>query len=412
MNRLKKFRHTLSLALLTLLFISIQVNADVITQWNIKARNIVVTAKLNTPVANRALAIVHTAVYEAVNAITKLYPATEFKTTVADKVSIEAAVAAVNYETLSALVPIQQKAIDKAYYAVLKKIPDGTNKEAGIKIGKQAAVFILSKRLNDSSDVKERYRPHTTAGKYVPTVIPAVPHWPSRKPWMMSTPEQFRPVPPPALKSKEWAKDFNEVKMIGEKNSKHRSNEQTKIAKFWQATLPPIYHGVIHSVAKMSGRNITQNARLFATVTRAIDDAMIAVFEAKYHYGFWRPVTAIRNADIDKNNKTKRDASWMPYIPTPMHPEYPCAHCVLAGTVGAILKAEIGDSELPVLTTNSITANGAMRSWLSIDDFVQEVSNARIYDGVHYRTSTEVGTAMGIKIGELAIEKYLQPQKK
>jgi len=408
MNRIKKFQPIISLVLFASLFVCVQTKADVITQWNIKARDTVVAAKLNTAVSNRALAIVHTAVYEAVNAITKRYPSTEFKVVATNQASVDAAVAAANHKTLLALVPNQQKSIDQAYHAALGVILDGAHKDAGIKIGQEAAMFILAKRLNDNSNAVENYRPYTTAGKYVPTVIPAVPHWPNRKPWMMISPEQFRPVPPPALKSKTWARDFNEVKMIGAKNSTHRSSEQTKIAKFWQATLPPIYHGIIHSVANISGRNVTQNARLFATVTRAIDDAMIAVFEAKYYYGFWRPVTAIRNADMDNNSKTKRDASWMPFIPTPMHPEYPCAHCVVAGTVGTILKAEIGDGVQPLLTTNSTTANGAMRSWASIDDFVQEVSDARIYDGVHYRTSAEVGTEMGKKIGGLAIEKYLK----
>jgi hypothetical protein len=178
------------------------------------------------------------------------------------------------------------------------------------------------------------------------------------------------------------------------------------MARFWEATLPPIYHGVVHSIATQAGRTLTQNARLFAVVTQASDDALIAVFDAKYHYGFWRPITAIRNGDIDGNKHTDLDAGWTPYISTPMHPEYPCAHCVVAGAVGAILKAEVGSDPMPLLTTSSVTANGATRSWSSVDDFVQEVSNARIYDGVHYRTSTEVGSSMGIKIGKLAIEKH------
>jgi hypothetical protein len=141
-------------------------------------------------------------------------------------------------------------------------------------------------------------------------------------------------------------------------------------------------------------------------VTQATDDAMIAVFEAKYYFGFWRPITAIRNADIDGNDATVRDASWTPYIPTPMHPEYPCAHCVVASTVGAILKAEVGENPMPVLSTRSDTANNAMRSWPDIESFVQEVSEARIYDGVHYRSSTVVGNIMGEKIGELAVKTH------
>jgi hypothetical protein len=128
--------------------------------------------------------------------------------------------------------------------------------------------------------------------------------------------------------------------------------------------------------------------------------------DAKYQYSFWRPITAIRNGDTDGNEATDRSSSWMPFIDTPMHPEYPCAHCILAGSVGAVLKEEVGAGPLPTLTTTSVTANGAARSWTRIEDFVQEVANARIYDGVHFRTSTEVGTDMGRKIGALAAGKF------
>jgi hypothetical protein len=189
----------------------------------------------------------------------------------------------------------------------------------------------------------------------------------------------------------------------------HRTAEQTAMALFWQATLPPIYQGVVHSVADVPGREMTQNARLFAAVAQAADDALIAVFEAKYHYHFWRPITAIRNGDIDDNNATEREPSWTPLINTPMHPEYPCAHCIVSGAIGTVLQAEIGTGPVPTLTTTSSAANGTARSWTTTDDFMQEVAQARIYDGVHYRFSTEVGTAMGKQIGELAVAKYLRP---
>jgi hypothetical protein len=142
-----------------------------------------------------------------------------------------------------------------------------------------------------------------------------------------------------------------------------------------------------------------------------MDDAGIAILDAKYHYNFWRPVTAIRNGDTDGNEATERDPSWTPFIDTPMHPEYPCAHCIVAATVGTLLQAEIGTGPMPTLTTTSDTAPGAARSWTKIDDFMQEVANARIYDGVHYCTSTEVGTDMGKKIGKLVAAKYFQPLK-
>ncbi|TRY32990.1 vanadium-dependent haloperoxidase [Aliiglaciecola sp. M165] len=380
--------------------------ADVITDWNITARNIVVESKLYAPPANRVMAIVHTAVYKSVNSITQEFPKKNSALQANQEASVEAAVAAANYTSLIKLLPDQHLKIKEAYVTALELIPDGAAKESGISIGVIAAETVLAERSKDGSELAEVYRPHSAAGKYVPTVIPAVPQWPNRRPWLLSSASQFRPIPPPTLDSQEWAKDFNEVKEIGEAESTVRNQQQTEIAKFWEATSPAIYHGIVHSVAKQTGRTATQNARLFAIVTQAIDDAMIAVFEAKYYYAFWRPITAIRNADIDNNDATERDASWKSYIPTPMHPEYPCAHCVVAGTVGAILKAEVGENPMPLLTTRSDTANNAMRSWPDIESFVQEVSEARIYDGVHYRSSTVVGSLMGEKIGELAVRKH------
>jgi hypothetical protein len=411
MNRSKTLRQMALLAFVATLLVGRMAQADVVTDWNAKAGEIVVAAKLGTPPSNRALAIVQTAVYEATNAITKRYNADGPPLEAAPGASVEAAIAAANRATLAQLVPSQQVAIDAAYQAALAMITDGLSKTAGIAAGEKAAAATLASRADDGSATGETYRPHTTPGAYVPTVIPVYSQWPQRKPWLMTSPSQYRPDPPPALASELWERDYNEVKAIGGKGSTRRTADQTAIARFWESTMPTIYHGVVRSVAAVPGREVTQNARLFAAVTQGIDDAMIAIFDAKYHYNFWRPITAIRNGDIDGNDATEREASWVPLIDTPMHPEYPCAHCIVASTVGTVLQAEIGDGPTPVLTTTSDTAMGATRSWTKISDFVEEVSNARIYDGVHYRTSTEVGTAMGNKTGALAVAKYLRPLK-
>jgi hypothetical protein len=213
--------------------------------------------------------------------------------------------------------------------------------------------------------------------------------------------DQFRPGAPPKLTSETWARDYNEIKAIGSKNSTQRTAEQTAIAKFWEATAPAVYWPVARSVATVPGRDVTANARLLALAAMAMDDALIAVFDAKYTYNFWRPITAIRNGDADGNDATERDAGWTPFIDTPMHPEYPCAHCIVSASLGAVLEAELGGGPTPKLSSASATAGGAVRTWASIADFTREVSEARICDGVHYRNSAEVGTAMGKKIGEL-----------
>jgi hypothetical protein len=244
------------------------------------------------------------------------------------------------------------------------------------------------------------YRPHTTPGVYVPTVFPAVPHWGRRKPWVMTSGDQFRPAPPPSLSSDTWKRDLAEIKAVGGKSSAQRTPEQTAIAQFWEATLPVVYWPVARAVATAPGRDVSDNARLFALAAMAMDDGLIAVFDAKYTYNFWRPVTAIRNTEGGAG-----DPGWLPFIDTPMHPEYPCAHCIVSGAMGAVLAAEIGAGPTPRLSSASSTAGGAVRSWNSVGDFVAEVAVARIYDGVHYRNSTEVGSAMGKKVGELAVSK-------
>jgi hypothetical protein len=333
--------------------------ADAVSDWNIRAGNIIVESKMGTPPAIRVMAVVQTAVYDAVNAITRHYPAGQ--PGAAPGASMEAAVAAASRATLAKLIPAQQASIDTAYQSALAAIPDGPAKAAGVAAGEKAAAAVLAARANDAVAPTETYRPHTTPGAYVPTATPAAPQWQNRKPWLMTSAAQFRPGAPPALTSVAWAREYNEVKALGGKTSARRTAEQTEIARFWEYSLPPIYHGVVRSVAAAPGREVTQNARLFAAVTQAMDDGMIAVFEAKYHYNFWRPTTAIRNGDIDGNDATERDASWTPFIDVPMHPEYPSAHSILAGAVGAVLQAEIGAGPTPVIATTSPTAKGVTR---------------------------------------------------
>ena len=318
--------------------------------------------------------------------------------------------AAVASATLTAVLkvmpPAQQAAIEADYQAMLAAVPDGAAKAAGVALGEQAANAIVAMCADDGFTAADAYRPNAAPGVYVPTISPAVPHWGKRRPWVMTRGDQFRPGPPPALTSAIYARDYNEIKALGAKNSTARTADQTAIAKFWEATLPVVYWPIARSVASAPGREVTENARLLAVAAMAMDDALIAIFDAKYTYNLWRPVTAIRNGDLDGNDATERDAGWTPFIDTPMHPEYPCAHCVVSGSLAAVLRAEIGTGPTPTLRATSYTASGAERTWPSVDAFVQEVALARILDGVHYRNSTEVGTAMGTKVGELAVQSF------
>jgi hypothetical protein len=374
-------------------------HADVVTDANAKAAEIA-SRHPATPISVRMMAIVQVSVFEAVNAISGRYPAFRVKVAPAPGASVDAAVAAATRTALLKLMPAQRAAIEASYQAALKEVPDGPAKASGIATGEQAAAAVLAACADDGWMAANTYRPHATPGVYVPTVFPAVPHWGKRKAWVLASPDQFRPGPPPSLTSDTWKRDLAEIKALGGKTSSRRTPEQTAIAQFWEATAPAVYWPVARSVAAAPGRDAIENARLLAAAAMAMDDALIAVFDAKYTYNVWRPVTAIRNAEGDL-----RDPGWMPFIDTPMHPEYPCAHCIVSASLGAVLESEIGSGPTPKLSSSSSTAGGAVRTWNSVADFWQEVALARIYDGVHYRFSTEVGTAMGRKIGQLAARK-------
>jgi hypothetical protein len=255
--------------------------ADVVTDWNTRAGDIVAAGKLPPHPSYRAMASVQMAVYEAVNAITRRYPQGQLKP--ADsRASIDAAVAQANHTALSKLVPGQQAAIDSAHQAALSPIPDGPAKSAGLDVGRKAAIAVLAWRADDGATASESYRPLTSPGRYVPTVIPAAPQWPQRKTWVMASADQFRPGPPPSLTSERWARDFNEIKLIGARNSTQRSAEQSEIARFWEATGPATYFPLARSVANAPGRELTQNARLLAVAGVTMDDALTAVMDAKY----------------------------------------------------------------------------------------------------------------------------------
>ena len=398
------FTFRIALTAIALATAALHVRADVVTDWNIKTNEIIGEARIGTPPAVRIVAMVQTAVFDAASAAAKR------TTGAAQPDAIAAAVASANRVTMTKLMPTQEAAIQSAYTGALAAIADSPAKTAGIAAGEEAAQAVLAARLDDGAGAQEKYKPHTSPGMYVPTSLPAAPTWPQRKPWVMNSASQFRPAAPPALTSAAWARDLNEVKAMGGKTSTRRTPEQTEIARFWDYSLPAIYHGVLRSVALQPGRDVLRNARLYAAASQAMDESLIAVFDAKYHHGFWRPVTAIRNGDIDGNDATQRDAAWASLIEAPMHPEFPSGHSILASTLATVIKAELGADAMPELATSSPTGKGATRRWSSLDDFVREVSDARVWGGIHFRSATETGEAMGREIGGLAAARLSAPR--
>jgi len=214
---------------------------------------------------------------------------------------------------------------------------------------------------------------------------------------------QFRPDPPPALSSATWAQDYNEVRDLGRTNSARRTADQTEAARFWLFTDPGTYNPIALQLSTARKLGLVENARMLALLAIASADAHIAIFDGKYAYNFWRPITAIRN------DAAAPDAGWTPVRDTPMHPEYPCAHCVASTTAGEVLKAVFGAGEIPQVSLTSTTAPGVTRRFTRLDDYITEVSNARIWAGFHYRNSTRVGEQMGRSLAQYTVQNYLQP---
>lgn len=387
--------------------------ANVITDWDEKAL-VAVTPMASlggtSPyMAQRMMGIVHIAMFDAVNSIERRYRPCLVQLPAAPATSKEAAAAAAAAAVLATIDAKMASEMKVALATYLASIPDGGAKSDGVRLGEAVAARVLEARANDGSDGPDAYRPRTTPGVYVPTAITLSSMWPNMKPFAMASPSQFRPKPPISLASEEWATDYNELKDYGGQISAKRTPQQTETAKFWLVGPPVAYHPFVRQLVIAKQMSVVDAARLMALVAIGLNDAIIAVLDAKYHYDFWRPITAIRNGDIDGNPATDRDATWQPIAPTPMHPEYPCAHCIQSGSVAGVIKGVLGTLDIPEIAMTSPTAPGVIRRWTNMAAFTDEIASARIWAGFHYRFSTRVGTDMGYQIGEYVVNSVMQP---
>lgn len=380
--------------------------ANVISDWDAKA--VAFAAPGST--GEREMAMVHIAMFDAVNSIEQRYRPYLIQLSVPKTTSQEAAAATAAGTVLAGLPARRASADVKAALAnYLASIPDGQEKADGIKLGEAVAAKVLEARANDGAYAPDAYRPRTTAGVYVPTPITVGSTWPAMTPFALTKPSQFRPPPPIPLASPEWTSDYNELKDYGGKTSAKRSAQQTETARFWLMVGAPAYHPIPRQLVVAKQMSIIDSARFMSLFAVALTDSYIAVFDAKYHYEFWRPITAIRNGDIDDNPATERNATWQPIDNTPLHPEYPCAHCINSGAAVAVIESVLGSADIPEVSLTSSTAPGVIHRWTNLDVFADEVANARIWAGFHYRFSTRVGTDMGRRIGEYVVKSVMQP---
>src|SRR6266568_2234097 len=398
--RLRKGEATMNalrtaIAGLTLLFGATLVRADVITEWN-----------------RTATAIMNVAMSDAVNSVHGRYTRFIAQIPLASNASADAAASAAAKDMLLRLFPSQKARIEEFYAVTLKGIPDGAAKSTGIAVGEQIGAAVYADRSNDAINMPDSYRPITTPGVWIPTTPPLFPQYATAKPWGVKGADQFRPGPPPQLSSALYARDYNETRALGGMTSSKRTPQQSEAVRFWSAgTFARSWNEAASQLSGAKGFDLADNARLFALLTVGIADVTIADRDAKFHYNFWRPVTAIRNGDRDDNGATERDAGWLPSTPTPMSPEYPSGAAIIGGVAAAVLESVFGARSVPRFAITDIADSRVTREFDSIAKLAEEQREVRIWGGIHFRNSLEVGDAMGRKIAEQLVANYLKPAR-
>jgi VCPO second helical-bundle domain len=350
-------------------------------------------------------AYVGMAVYDAVTAIEGGYQPFVANLEAPAGASPQAAVVAAAHSVLLHYLPNQTQMLDDAYLASLATIPGGQARDDGVATGEKAAAAVIAARAGDGLRNYFTYTPPDPPipGVWIPTApIPAIGTDVSRmRPFVLASADQFRPNGPPPLGSKRWAQDYDEVKEIGSATSTTRTDEQTRVARFWAE--PPLQqgHNSLRKFVLDRGLDVLDAARFMAMASLVDADAQIACFDAKYHYLHWRPITAIRAGDTDGNDATVADPGWTPLLATPNHPEYPAAHvCITPARMRAIARF-LGTSEID-FTIPSLTGLGD-RHYQRVGDLENEIMNARIWGGIHFRSSVEDGRILGMKVADYVL---------
>jgi hypothetical protein len=382
-----------------------------VVDWSLIAQNAIVAVGKKFPgEAAVYMGIVHATIYDTVVAIEGGYRPFAITATAPANTSIDAAVATAAYRVLAGRFPDQQVDLSHVYFAYLERIPDGEAKTNGIEVGEEVGLGMLLRRSNDGLDRVVPYVQRSPGpGVYEPTA-PATPlgtRLPSVLPLALENASQFRPHGPPALRSREYARDFNEVKSLGRADSGVRSAEQTAVARFWTDHDVPQWNRNLLRLADAHRLTTIETARLLAMAHVAGGDAMIGCFDAKYHYLSWRPVTAIRRAETDGNAHTAPDPTWQPLLATPNHPEYPSAHACHTTAVAEALESVFGPGRVRFSLDSLVT--GDTRTYRRFKQVVEEVNDARVWAGFHFRYSQDDGSKLGRKVARFVVRNFFQP---
>lgn len=392
---------------------------NVVTDWNAiaitQARASTAPGATSPGGTSLYVAYVQLAVYNAVNAIDGRFQPYKYTITAPEGASVEAAAIEAAYRVLLYLLPDRAVPLTTSYNASMAAIPDSTAKSSGQLVGQASATSLIALRAGDGRGVPW---PYTFPGSPVPgvwiltpgTLTPATPWVGQMRPFTFDSPDQFLPdEPPPDLGSETWTRDFNQVKTLGAINSTVRTAEQTEIGLFWTDHTASQYGRMLRGMAVEHNLDLSDSARLLAMSYTALADSLIGCFNAKYHFSFWRPVTAIRNGDIDGNPDTTADSTWTPLGTTPGHPEYPAAHGCVTGALAGTLQAFFGTPNVR-LTADSIVT-GTTHHFGSVRDLEREVEWARIYAGFHYHHSLVQGFVLGHKVAHNLANNFFQSVK-
>ncbi len=389
---------------------------DEVIQWNKTLLTIVRTpgAQPATVHPTRSFAIMHAAIYDAVNAIDATHkPYLVRVEHVSPHASQEAAVAAAAHETLIALFPAFQPTLDQQYDQSLAQIPDGTDKTTGIDVGRAVALATLALRSDDGSAATPiPYVFGNAPGDYQSTPPnfpkqPAFTHWSRVTPFALERAKQFRPGPPPALTSAEYTAVFNEVKSIGIANSTVATADQALIGRFWNGAIQNYWNEITQTAATAHHLTTAQSARVFALLNITLADEVIAFYDAKYTYNFWRPVTAIRAAATDGNPDTAADPNWLPETTnTGTDPSYPGAHAAISSGGAFVLSAFFGNKPFNLSVTSEVLP-GVVRSFDSFADIENEASLSRVFAGQHFRSDENAGERLGSSVADFVVDNFL-----
>jgi hypothetical protein len=412
----RKLFTLIGLTVLTLPAIALAQNA--VTDWNNVATKTAVLGNSAIPPNSPNgmalyLAYVHLAIHDAVNAVEHRYKPYGPPIDAPAGASSEAAIAAAAYTTLKSYFPDQSDALTAQYNCALLLLPD-TGRADGVAAGTAVANQLIALRANDGhgANVPYTYPTVPTPGVWIPTppafASPVTPWMGQMVPFTMQSASQFFPEPPFSLASAEWVNDYNQVKAFGAANSTVRTPRQTEIALFWTENAAVQYARALRNLAGARALSLADTARLFALVWTSAADALIGCWNAKFQYSLWRPVTAIRNGDIDGNPGTIPDPTWTPLANTPAHPEYPSAHGCFTGAVAGSLKEFFGTPNFTFIVSSTVT--NTVHEIRSVRQLVDEVEHARIYAGIHYHQSVVQGDDLGRKVAKQAFREFFEPE--